>query len=196
MSAALRWLVATTLGLVIGGFALHFPGSFGGQGGWSLAAAVFGLILGFMTGALVGIMQWASLLLPRRIGMRLVLAMALSVGATHALFDGSPTQAPLPLVAALSGILTAAAFAWLLGERARVLFVASAAAWAVGIAIADILSNAIGLPFEETPVGWSMDHAFDGLIVGIVWGGTTAVGGIASHLPGMNRDDEPGTSLS
>ena len=26
MSAALRWLTATTLGLVIGGFALHFPG--------------------------------------------------------------------------------------------------------------------------------------------------------------------------
>ncbi len=66
MSAALRWLVATTLGLVIGGFALHFPGSYGEQVGWSLAAAVFGLILGFMTGALVGIMQWASLLLPRR----------------------------------------------------------------------------------------------------------------------------------
>ncbi|MEO8510891.1 MAG: hypothetical protein ABI534_06565 [Chloroflexota bacterium] len=43
--------------------------------------------------------------------------------------------------------------------------------------------------------GWSMDHAFDGLIVGIIWGGTTAVGGITSHLPGMNRDDEPGASV-
>jgi len=182
MIPAVAWIAATTIGLVAGGFVLHFPGSFGGQLDWSLSAGAFGLILSFMTGAAVGLVQWAALLLPRRAGSRLVLAMGLSISVTHALFDASPILGPLPLFAALAGLITAAVFAWRLGERDRLTFIASAAAWAVGLVLADVLSDAIGLPFEETPMGWSTDHAFDGLVVGLVWGGAMALTGIAARL--------------
>ena len=182
MIPAVAWVAATTIGLVAGGFIFHFPGSLGGQGYWSLSAGVFGLILGVMTGAAVGGLQWAALLLPRRTGTRLVVAMALSIGVNHALFDASPLLVSHLPMAIAAGLATAAVFAWRLGERDRRALAISAAAWAIGIVIADVLSDVIGLPFEETPVGWATDHAFDGLVVGLVWGGATAWTGIATRL--------------
>lgn len=182
MIPAVAWVAATTIGLVAGGFVFHFPGSLGGQAGWSLSAGTFGLILGGMTGAAVGVLQWAALLLPRRPGSRLVLAMALSIGVNHALFDASPLLVSHLLMAVAAGLATAATFAWCLGERVRSIFAISAAAWAFGIVIADVLSDAIGLPLEETGLGWATDHAFDGLVVGLAWGGATAATGIATRL--------------
>ena len=182
MIPAVAWIAATTIGLTAGGFAFHFPGSIGGQADWSLSAGVFGLILGAMTGAAVGVLQWAALLLPRRTGSRLVLAMALSIGVNHALFDASPFLVSHVLMAVAAGLATAAVFAWRLGERDRLAFAISAAAWAIGIVIADVLSDAIGLPLEETGLGWATDHAFDGLVVGLVWGGATGWTGIAGRL--------------
>lgn len=182
MIPAIAWIAATTMGLVAGGFAFHFPGSIGGQVDWSLSAGVFGLILGMMSGAAVGGLQWAALLLPRRTGLRLVVAMSLAIGLNHALFDASPFLVSHVLMAIVAGLAVAGAFAWRLGERAPSAFVTSAAAWAIGLILADVLSDAIGLPFEETPIGWATDHAFDGLVVGLVWSGATAVTGIASRL--------------
>ena len=182
MIPALAWIAASTIGLVAGGFAFHFPGSIGGQVDWSLSAGVLGLILGVMTGAAVGVLQWAALRLPRRTGVPLVVAMALSIGVTHALFDASPILGPLALIAVVAGLVTAAAFAWRLGERDPITFGVSAAAWAIGLVVANVLSDGIGLPFEETPLGWATDHAFDGLVVGLVWGGATAATGITSRL--------------
>ncbi|HSG84960.1 MAG TPA: hypothetical protein VLA23_01375 [Candidatus Limnocylindrales bacterium] len=31
------------------------------------------------------------------------------------------------------------------------------------------------LPWEETPVGWATEHAVQGVIVGLVWGGATVL---------------------
>jgi len=76
MIPALAWISATTIGLVAGGFAFHFPGSIGGQVDWSVSAGVLGLFLGVMTGTAVGVLQWAALLLPRRTGVPLVVARA------------------------------------------------------------------------------------------------------------------------
>ena len=178
----IAWVVATTIGLVAGGFVFHFPGSIGGQVDWSLSAGVFGLILGFMTGAAVGVLLWAFLLLPRRAGSRLVLAMGLAIGLNHALFDGSPFLVSHPLMAVAAGLATAAVFAWRLGERDRLTIGINAAAWAIGLILADVLSDVIGLPFEETPIGWSTDHAFDGLVVGLIGGGATALTGLPARL--------------
>jgi hypothetical protein len=180
----LAWIGATTVGLAAGGFVFHFPGSIGGQVDWSLSAGLFGLILGVMTGAAAGVLQWAALLLPRRTGSRLVLAMALVIGVNHALLDASPFLVSHALMAIVAGLATAAVFAWRLAERDPRVFVASAVAWSIGLIAADLLSDSIGLPFEETPIGWSTDHAFDGLVVGLVWGGTTALAGIAARLRG------------
>ena len=41
MITRLAWIVAITLGLLAGGFGLHFPGSYG-EPAWSASAAVFG----------------------------------------------------------------------------------------------------------------------------------------------------------
>lgn len=182
MIPAIAWTAATTIGLVAGGFAFHFPGSIGGQVDWSLSAGVFGLLLGMMSGAAVGGLQWAALLLPRRTGLRLVVAMSLAIGLNHALFDASPFLVSHVLMAIVAGLAVAGAFAWRLCERAPSVFAVSAAAWAVGIVLAEVVSDAIGLPFEETGLGWATDHAFDGLVVGLVWGGATAWAGTTSRL--------------
>ncbi len=182
MLPTLAWIAATTIGLVAGGFAFHFPGSIGGQGYWSLSAGVVGLILGVMTGVAVGGLQWAALLLSRRMGLRLVVAMAVSIGVNHALFDASPFLVSPVAMAVAAGLATAAVFAWRLGEHAPSVFAVGAAAWAAGLITGDVLSDAIGLPFEETGLGWATDHAFDGLVVGLVWGGATAWTGIAGRL--------------
>ena len=60
----LIWVVATTVGLIVAGFLFHFPGSFGGLYGWDPVAVVFGALIGFVSGAAVGLVQWAALLLP------------------------------------------------------------------------------------------------------------------------------------
>jgi hypothetical protein len=114
--------------------------------------------------------------------------MGLAVGVNHALFDGSPFLVSHALMAVAAGLATAAMFAWRLAERDRLTFAISAAAWAIGIVVADVMSDAIGLPFEETPIGWSTDHAFDGLVVGLAWGGATALTGIATRLRAAHAD--------
>jgi hypothetical protein len=179
---ALAWVAVTTIGLIAGGFAFHFPGSIGGQVDWSLSAGVFGLVLGVMTGAAVGVLQWAALLLSRRAGWLLVQAMGLAIGVNHALFDASPFLVSHVLMAIAAGLAVAGAFAWRLHERDGRILAAIAASWAIGIVGADLLSDAIGLPLEETPVGWATDHGFDGLVVGLVWGVATALSGLPSRL--------------
>lgn len=177
---AVVWVVATTIGLAVGGFVLHFPGSFGDASGWQAGAMVFGAILGAMTGIAVGIVQWAALRLRRAAGGRLVLFMAIAIGITHALNDGGPGSTGIVTISLLAGLGVGVAFAVLYGDRR--LAIVSGAGWAVGLVAANFVTAWLGLPWTETPVGWATDHAFDGVVVGLVWGTVTALGGALERL--------------
>jgi len=175
--------VATCIGLFASGFAFHFPGSFG-QPFWQPAALIVGAILGFMTGVAVGLVQWAALLLPRGPGRRLLLAMGIGNAVTHALNDGAPWSVGLLAVSIVSGLAMAGAFVAVLGERRPAAAAACFVGWAGGLMIAPQVTTALHMPWEETPVGWSMEHAVAGLVVGLVWGCLTAAGGLPAALLG------------
>ncbi len=176
------WVAATTIGLIVAGFVFHFPGSFGGLDDWDLVAVIFGGLIGFVSGAVVGLVQWGSLLLSRRSGLRLLLWMGLGIGITHALHDGAPNAFGLVATVSLSGLAMAAAYAWSFGERRPTPILVIGAAWAVALLAAGGVSRWLGLPWEETPVGWSTHHAIEGIVVGIVWGVATAVVGVPERL--------------
>lgn len=56
----IRWIAATTIGLALVGFALHFPGSSeigSGVDAWQPIALVFGGLLGVISGIVVGVIQ-------------------------------------------------------------------------------------------------------------------------------------------
>ena len=195
------WVVSTTVGLLVGGFILHFPGSFGGLYDWDPVAVVFGAILGFITGVAVGLVQWASLLLRRHEGLRLLLWMGIAIGATHAVHDGAPNALGLIGAASLSGLAMAVAYAWSFGERRPAPIVVIGVAWAAALVATDIVSRWLGTPWEDTPVGWSTDHAIDGIVVGVIWGVATALVGVPDRLrptlesaPTATLDPAPSTS--
>ena len=173
---AIAWTAATVVGLAAGGFALHFPGSYG-ESSWSLVAGLFGVILGFANGALLGALQWVALRADRALGVRLVVAMGLAVGITHGLHDGSSTAAPYVVVALACGAAMAAIFRGLLGERDRLRLAVVGLGWAAGLVVALYGVARLGLPWSETPLGWGTAHAAQGIFVGVVWGvATTWVG--------------------
>lgn len=175
------WVVSIVVGLVAGGFLFHFPGSYGAAV-VSLSAAVFGFVLGAANGLIVGAVAWAVLRLPRRAGRRLVAATALLVGVTHSLNDGAAVGVPFFLVEAIAGVAAAGVAAGLLGERRPVTLVVVGLTWTVGIVLGASSGSLIGLPWTETPLGWAQDHAWDGLVTGLVWGGATAVVGLPDQL--------------
>ena len=181
MFTGLAWVVAITLGFTMGGAALHFPGSYGSPA-FDVTAGVFGLILGGVNGLFVGALTWIALRLSRRDGSRVLAMMVVIVGVTHAINDGSSTQLPFAFYAAVAGLVTAGAAAWILGERRRIMLVVIAGAWAVGIIVGGWSGTMLGLPITETPLGWAQDHGWDGLVTGLVWGTATAVVGLPESI--------------
>ena len=181
MFTRLAWVVAITLGFTMGGAALHFPGSYGSPA-FDVTAGVFGLILGGVNGLFVGALTWIALRLSRRDGSRVLAMMVVIVGVTHAINDGSSTQLPFAFYAAVAGLVTAGAAAWILGERRRIMLVVIAGAWAVGIIVGGWSGNMLGLPITETPLGWAQDHGWDGLVTGLIWGTATAVVGLPQSI--------------
>lgn len=169
------WILAAVLGLAAGGFVLHFPGSYGELTGWELGPGVFGFVLGAVNGVAFGLLLWLAAGGGLVAGRRLVLFGALAVGCTHGLHDASSFLTPYPVVAAASGALVA--LAWWLAFRAGPHRRAAIAGvtWAVGLIAASAAIAALGLPWEETPVGWATEHAVQGVIVGLVWGGATVL---------------------
>ena len=125
------WVLTTTLGLAFGGFDLPLPGSFGGLPEWDLTATIFGLLIGFVSGVVVGLLQWAGLLLRRRTGSRLVLWMGVGIGITHALHDGGPDALTRIGVSSLSGLVMAAAYVWAIRDRRPVPAIVVGVAWAI-----------------------------------------------------------------
>jgi hypothetical protein len=191
MIRRIAWVAATCVGLSIGGFIFHFPGSFG-EVFPDPAALIFGAILGFITGIAVGLIQWAALFLPRGPGGRLVVAMGVGIGVTHALNDGVSASYGLVALSIASGLGMAGSFAAILGERRPVAVTACFIGWAGGLLVADAVTNALHMPWSETPVGWSMEHAVAGLVVGVLWGGLTAAVGLPAML---QRGAAPGAVL-
>ena len=181
MFTGFAWVVAITLGFTMGGAALHFPGSYG-LPAFDVNAGGFGLILGGVNGLFVGGLAWIALRLSRRDGSRVLAMMALVVGVTHAINDGSSTQLPFAFYAAVAGLVTAGAAAWILGERRRIMLVVIAGAWAVGIIVGGWSGTMLGLPITETPLGWAQDHGWDGLVTGLIWGTATAVVGLPESI--------------
>ena len=185
------WVAATTIGLAVGGFVLHFPGSFGDLRSWDPTALIFGGILGFITGIWVGLLQWVALLLPRGPGARLLLAMGVGIAITHALNDAAPRGLGLPIVSIASGLGMTAAFATILGERRPVALATCFVGWAGGLLLAAQVTSILGLPASETPVGWATEHAVAGLVVGLLWGSLMAAVGLPELL---RRRGEPASS--
>ncbi|MES2209818.1 MAG: hypothetical protein V4515_06490 [Chloroflexota bacterium] len=181
MIASLAWITAITIGLTVGGAALHFPGSYGSPL-FSVSAGIVGLILGAVNGLFLGALTWIGLRLPRRDGARVVAMMVVIVGVTHAINDGSSTQLPFAFFEAIAGLAALGAAAWLLGERRPVVLVAIGAAWAIGLIVGGWSGNMLGLPSTETPLGWAQDHAWDGLVAGLVWGIATAAVGLPRSI--------------
>ncbi len=185
MATRLAWIVAIALGLLGGGFAFHFPGSYGDSGG--VGAAVFGFVLGAVNGLFVGVLAWIALRLPRRDGGRLLVAISLIVGGTHALNDGSSTQLPFVVVQVVAGLVAAGTAAWILREHRPSTLAIIGVAWTLGLLAGGWSGNAIGLPLTETPLGWALDHAWDGLVSGLIWGTATAAIGLPEALRRSHR---------
>jgi hypothetical protein len=85
-----RWTVATTAGFVLGSAALHSPGASGIGAAfleWDVFAAIFGAFLGAIVGGITGLLQ--NVALGRR-GLRVVIAMVITISVAHALTDGAP----------------------------------------------------------------------------------------------------------
>jgi hypothetical protein len=108
--------------------------------------------------------------------------MGLGIGITHAIHDGAPNAVGLVGAAVLSGLAFAAVYAWSFGERRPVPIAVVGVGWAVALVATALVSRWLGTPWEDTPVGWSTDHAIDGIVVGLVWGVATALVGVPDRL--------------
>ncbi len=173
MTSAL-WIVATTVGFVLTGMALHSPGASGVGNAyyeWDVAAAVFGAVLGALAGLVTGGLRLLAL---RARSPRLLLATVVAVAAGHALADGAPTVWGVPLVAALSGLAAAAAHVWATRERDARLMALIAFAWTAGWLGGVALAGALGLSGGADPGAWAMEHAVIAAAIGIAFGAATA----------------------
>ena len=185
----LRWGVATTLGLVLAGFAFHFPGSFDSDT-WRIDAMAFGGVLGMVSGVVTGALQWASVR-PSRQGWRFILAMAIGIGVSHALADGAPTSIGTPAVAVASAGALTAAMALVLSERRPLTLAASLAGWAGGWIVAYAVTVALELPRGADPTSWAIQHAVVGLVVGIIWSGLITLSELRSPAVSAERRAVP-----
>ena len=57
LGRSLGWILAAMFGLAVGGFVLHFPGSYGELTAWELGPGAFGLVLGAVNGLVFGILH-------------------------------------------------------------------------------------------------------------------------------------------
>ncbi|MCI0583784.1 MAG: hypothetical protein L0227_13005 [Chloroflexi bacterium] len=181
MLTRLAWIAAIVVGLAAGGFAFHFPGSYG-NAVIDPAAAIVGIVIGGINGLLVGALAWMALRLSSATGFRVLAWSIALIGVTHAMNDASSTGIPFVVVEAVAGLVAAGTAVWVLRERRPRLVVAVGVAWTAGIVLGGWSGDWLGLPFSETPIGWSVDHAWDGLITGLVWGVATATMGLPDAL--------------
>jgi hypothetical protein len=192
----LRWCAATTAGLALSGFGMHFPGGTpigNGLDEWQPSAMVFGAFLGALSGLITGALQWAALRPAGPSFVRLSAVMMLGIGATHALADGAPTSVGLGAVAVAGAIAITVGLAIAIGERGWLAFAASLGGWVGGLLIAYELTSALGLPASQDPGGWATHHAVIGVIVGVIWSALVAATASLWLAP---RADRPVAAIS
>jgi hypothetical protein len=194
VAIGLAWIVAVVLGLVAGGLIFHFPGSYG-EPEIGVVAGVIGFLFGALNGLLVGGVAALALRLDRSGATRLAGAMAIVIGVTHGLNDGSSTTIPFVLVQLVAGLAAAGAFAWRFAERRPVTLIVIAATWTLGIVIAAWSGDLLGLPFTETNLGWAQDHAWDGFVTGLVWATATAAIGVPELIRAWQPAPERPTAM-
>ena len=174
---SLGWTLATTVGFVLGGIALHAPGA-SGIGAtyldWDVSAAVFGAILGSVVGIITALLQMVAL---GRRSWRLLAATVVAVAVAHALADGAPAAWGVVGVAAISGLCAAAALALALRARAWRWVIASAFAWFAGWSLGVAFAGELRLSGGTTPGAWATEHAVIAGILGLAWGGVTSPAG-------------------
>ena len=177
------WAAATIIGLAIGGFAFHFPGSISPS--WDFSALIFGTLFGGVTGLMVGVLQGLALRGAVTGLGRHVWTMGVIVGATHGAYDGSRYPgAPLEIGA---GIVAAGAVWLLLGERRAGVLAGVAIGWSAGLIVAARTTASLGMPWSETPVGWSTEHMVAGVVTGTIFAAAVVIAG----LPGFERAPAP-----
>jgi len=172
--SALRWTLATTAGFALGGVALHSPGASAVGTSYlefDVSAATFGAFLGTLVGLVTGLLQ---LIARRSRELRLVAAAVLGVAIAHALADGAPAIWGVPVVAALSGLAAAIAFAWATRTRDVRLLAIWFAAWTAGWLVGVSLAGALGLSGGATPEVWAAEHLVIAASLGLAWGFATS----------------------
>ena len=176
---SVAWAIAPIAGLAVAGMAFHFPGSV--SSGWDVSALIIGTLLGGVSGLLVGLLQAVSLRgAVGRLG-RHVWTMGVIVGATHGAYDGSPYLGAALQIGA--GIVAAAAVWLLLGERRPTVLGGVAIGWAVGLMLGAFTTQRLGMPWSDTPLGWSTEHLASGIVTGLIF----VVAVIVAGLPGLDR---------
>jgi hypothetical protein len=186
LTLRLRWCTATTFGLALAGFGLHFPGSSEigtGVDEWQGAAAVVGSVMGAVSGVVTGTLQWAVLRSAGARWWRLAATMAIGIGVSHALADGAPTSLGRVVVAIAGACALTAAMAVLLRERQPLTLAASIVGWAGGWILGYAITAALSLPQSADQIGWATEHTVVGIVVGLVWSGLVTAAGVRSLAP-------------
>lgn len=179
------WAAVTIVGLAAGGFALHFPGS--DDSVWNGSELVFGTLMGGINGLFVGFLQMLVLRGVVTDPGRIPWTTGVIVGATHGAYDFAPANDLGLLLPFGAGIVAAIAVAIVGRERRAPVLVAVAVSWAAGLWLSAITTSALGMPWSETPVGWSMGHLVQGVVVGIVFGVVVSVVGVPTSSRGSQR---------
>jgi hypothetical protein len=190
----LCWTLVSVVGFAVQGWVFHYPGDLYTNmdlfvpfalpfdlfpyfpAAFSIEAALFGVILATLTGALLaGLPQW--LLLRRHLALSVwwIAAVALSIGLTHGLVDGSSSWPLfLPLIMLASGTVLGVS-QWLATRRqvARAIgwIPVSALGWYLAWLLGALALNASGLLGQEwTPVIGSQQHGLFSAVFGLVYG--------------------------
>ena len=137
MSRVALWIGVTFAGVVVVGGALHFPGTLDGVG-----LEVGPLILGGVTGLLIGAAQLVALRGMLAQPWLWPVATAVGMAITHALGDGVTESTGYLPVAVVGGLATGVLQAAVL--RRPLWVVATAAAFVIGIARGYALAFALG----------------------------------------------------
>ena len=171
---ALLWLAANVLGFTLAGAFARFPGSFpvgsGVNSSFDAAAALFGLVLGGVSGAVVGVLQWLVLRRWIGAGRGWIAATALAIAVTHMLGDGLPVSFDYESIAVDGGVLFYVAQTIALRGRSggQALALAGAVGYAVGI-----LAGVDRATSSE--VYWGEEHLVAGIVCGIAFGAVSVV---------------------
>lgn len=171
---SIGWIVATAVGYVLGGIALHSPGASGVGTAYldvNGSAAGFGAILGAIVGAVTGVLQLFALGVR---SWRPVAASVVAVASAHALADGAPGAWSVAVVAAVSGIAAALAFSWAFRIGSWRWILAASFAWWAGWNLGVTGAGALGLSNGSSADVWAREHAVIALILGLLWGGVTS----------------------